>query len=399
MKSVEILFWIAAFIVFYTYLGYGLLLVVVVKIKELILRGRAKVLPQDDLLPDVTLFIASYNEESIIREKIENCRELDYPKDKLTVLFVTDGTDDGSVEILRKASAEGGLPEIIVEHRAERMGKAAAFNRGISFVKTPLVIFTDANTMLNKEAVKSIVREFTDPSVGCVAGEKSVRDVASGHGAVATEGLYWKYESFLKKMDYRLFTAVGAAGELFAIRTCLFEKLSDDTLLDDFMLSMNIAADGYKIAYCSDAYAVEGTSADMREEAKRKVRISAGGLQSVWRLRRLFNIFRYGTLTFQYVSHRVLRWTITPLMLPVLFLLNLILVLFSYGDIYLYFLILQLLFYVLAFAGWRFSMRGVKKQLLYVAYYFVFMNINVFLGVTYLMKRNNTGVWEKARRA
>src|SRR5574344_539720 len=380
MKTIEILLWSSVFIVFYTYIGYGLLLLLLVKIKESVCKPKDKIIPSDGELPEVTLFIAAYNEKSVIREKIENCRSLDYPMEKLKILFVTDGTNDGSVEILRKVESDGKLPAIIVEHSADRMGKAAAFNRGISFVKSPLVVFTDANTMLNAESIRNIVLEFTDSSVGCVAGEKRVQKGEAGKGAVATEGIYWKYESFLKAMDYRLCTAVGAAGELFTVRTALFEKLSKDTLLDDFMLSMNIASKGYKIAYCSDAYAV-------------------GGLQSVWRLRRLLNLFRYGTLSFQYISHRVLRWTLAPLMLPFMLLFNLLLVFGSAGMIYNIMILLQLLFYVTGVAGWCFSKFGIKKKLPYVVYYFIFMNINVYAGAIYLTKRKGSGVWEKAKRA
>ena len=150
------------------------------------------------------------------------------------------------------------------------------------------MVFTDANTMLNLEAVTEIVRCFEDPQVGCVAGEKRVAD-AGGAGAAATEGVYWKYESKLKELDYRLYSAVGAAGELFAVRRGLWQTLPEDTLLDDFVCSMLIASQGYKIAYCKEAYALETPSADMGEEGKRKKRIAAGGLQSVWRLRKLLN--------------------------------------------------------------------------------------------------------------
>ena len=149
---------------------------------------------------------------------------------------------------------------------------------------------------------------FANPKVGCVAGEKRIAVQDKPNAASGGEGLYWKYESALKRLDYRLYSAVGAAGELFAIRTSLFEQMPPDTLLDDFILSLRIAMRGYKIAYSKEAYALESASLNMREEEKRKVRISAGGLQSVWRLRGLLNIFRYGILSFQYISHRVLRW-------------------------------------------------------------------------------------------
>lgn len=132
--------------------------------------------------------------------------------------------------------------------------------------------------MLNTDAIKEIVHSFSNPEVGCVAGEKRV-DTQSAQGATAGEGIYWRYESALKDLDDRLYSAVGAAGELFAIQTCLFEQMPADTLLDDFILSLRIAAKGYKIAYCKEAYATETASLNMKEEEKRKIRIAAGGLQ------------------------------------------------------------------------------------------------------------------------
>lgn len=153
-------------------------------------------------------------------------------------------------------------------------------------------------------------------------GRRKARRRDRGYGRAATEGIYWKYESKLKELDDRLYSAVGAAGELFAVRRELWQTLREDTLLDDFVCSMLIAAQGYRIAYCKGAYALETPSADMGEEGKRKKRIAAGGLQSVWRLRKLLNPFRYGVLWFQYVSHRVLRWTLTPVVLAALLPLN-----------------------------------------------------------------------------
>ena len=189
-------------------------------------------------------------------------------------------------------------------YQPQREGKTAALNRGIRFVTTPLVVFTDANTHLNREALREIVRAFANPKVGWVAGEKRIALQDKDNAASGGEGLYWKYESALKQLDSRLYSAVGAAGELFAIRRELYEEMPADTLLDDFILSLRIVMRGYTIAYCADAYAVENGSADMHEEEKRKVRIAAGGLQSVWRLRALLNPLRYGVFCFQYIPPR-----------------------------------------------------------------------------------------------
>lgn len=382
------LFWFGLFIVFYTYIGYGILLYLLVGIKETVKKKTIRALP--DPLPDVTLFIAAYNEEDIILKKMENCRALSYPADKLHIVWVTDGSNDRTNE--RLAAYE----DVTVLFNPERKGKTAALNRGMQYVSTPYVVFTDANTMLNTDAIKEIVRCFSNPEVGCVAGEKRV-DTQSAQGATAGEGIYWKYESALKDLDDRLYSAVGAAGELFAIQTRLFEQMPSDTLLDDFILSLRIAAKGYKIAYCKDAYATETASLNMKEEEKRKIRIAAGGLQSVWRLKGLFNIFRYGTLSFQYVSHRVLRWTLTPLMLFLLLPANLVLALTG-NPFYIGVLILQLLFYAAAYAGYRMEQRNLRNKLLFIPYYFIFMNINVIRGFFYLNKNKGNGVWSKAKR-
>ncbi len=291
-----------------------------------------------------------------------------------------------------------GLNIYFLYFKPERMGKSAAVTRAMSFVTSPIVVFTDANTMLNKESVLEIVRMFENKKVGCVAGEKRVVGNKADE-ASSTEGIYWKYESKLKELDYRLYSAVGAAGELFALRRELFEPLPDDTLLDDFVLSMKIAMNGHVIAYCKDAYAIEEASAGMKEEGKRKVRIAAGGLQSIIRLKPLLNIFRYGTLSWQYTSHRVLRWSVTPLFLFLLFPLNIILCIFEPHSV-LYFTIfaLQVLFYLSALLGYYGALKGIKSKLLYISYYFVFMNINVFKGIGYLCKNKGRGTWEKAKR-
>lgn len=383
------LFWIGLFIVFYTYLGYGILLYLLVKIKELFRKPTSLALPAP--LPEVSLFIAAYNEEDIVASKMENCRALDYPADKLKIVWVTDGSNDRTNEYLKE------YPDVTVLYQPQRKGKTAALNRGIHYISTPYVIFTDANTMLNKEAITEIIRQFSDPKVGCVAGEKRV-EIQKEQGATAGEGIYWKYESALKALDYRLYSAVGAAGELFAVRTELFEQMPPDTLLDDFILSLRIAQKGYKIAYCKDAYATETASLNMKEEEKRKIRIAAGGLQSIWRLRSLLNIFRYGTLSFQYISHRVLRWTITPIILFLLIPLNILLA--CKGDItYIFLLLLQAIFYIMAYAGYKLEQRSMRNKLFFIPYYFSFMNINVIRGFFYLAGNKGNGAWEKAKRS
>ena len=373
-------FWLCLAIVVYTYIGYGIVLYLLVFIKRLATKAKPLADISDDCLPEVTLMVCAYNEEDIIAEKMANTHILDYPADRLHLVWVTDGSTDNTNTLL------SAYPEVEIVYSPERRGKAAALKHGIKEVKTEIVMMTDANTMLNPGAVREIVRLMQDPKVGCVSGEKKVMAKSDSDEAAQGEGLYWKYESTLKRLDGELYSAMGAAGELCVIRRQLMTDIPDDTLLDDFIISMEIVRTGYKIAYTSKAYAMEYGSADLHEESKRKRRIAAGGLQSCWRLRSLMNPLRYPVVAFQFVSHRVLRWTITPVCLFALIPLNTILVLSGEGIIYTVIWVLQILFYASAAAGLRISK------------YFVFMNLNVFRGMAYLFN-NTSGMWEKAKRA
>jgi cellulose synthase/poly-beta-1,6-N-acetylglucosamine synthase-like glycosyltransferase len=394
MESLKLLFWILLFVVFYTYVGYGMVLFTLIKIKRFIKKNKEKTYPFYQ--PEVTLFIPAYNEKDYVDQKMKNSMELDYPRDKIKIFWVTDGSDDGTNKKLKK------YENVKVFHKVQRKGKINAMNRVMPKVTTPIVIFSDANTLLGKDSIKHIVECFANEKVGCVSGEKRIlnkqKDTASGAG----EGLYWKYESTLKKWDAELYSVVGAAGELFAIRTELYKEVEQDTLLDDFIISLRVAQSGYTIQYNPNAFAIESASANVEEELKRKIRISAGGIQSVARLRSLLNIFKYRTLSFQYFSHRVLRWTLTPMSL---ILLIPVLTIMAYNEgvlnfgLYAFLFWLQLLFYVAALVGWFLENRSTRLKILFIPYYFFIMNLSVVLGFIRYLKNNQSVNWERAKRA
>lgn len=393
MTTLKILFWICFILCVYTYVGYGILLYLLVLLKRLV-KGKPQQmeLPADSQLPDVAFMVCAYNEQDVVEMKMQNIRELDYPKDKLHVIWVTDGSSDNTNEYLK------AYPDVEIVFSPERRGKTAALNHGISQVKSEITVMTDANTMVNREAIREIVRCMQDPQVACVAGEKRVLSRHEGEIAAEGEGLYWKYESTLKRLDSELYSAMGAAGELNAIRTKLYEPMPETALLDDFVMSMRMVEQGYKIAYTSTAYAMEYGSANLEEESKRKRRIAAGGLQSSWWLRSMMNPFKNFVVAFQFVSHRVLRWSITPIAMMALIPLNVALVMMKAGTVYTIIWILQILFYLAAFSGYLLEQRGRKNKLLYVPYYFLFMNVNVFRGIHYLRTHQGGGTWEKAKR-
>ncbi|ASZ13148.1 glycosyltransferase family 2 protein [Chitinophaga pendula] len=381
-------FWIGLAILFYSYIGYGIVLYIVLRIKRLLF-GRPRT-SEHAFLPDVTLLIAAYNEEDFIAEKIHNSLALEYPEHKLQIVIVTDGSTDNTNNIIRQ------YPRVQLLHDPQRNGKAAAVNRAMQYINTPFVVCCDANTVLNREAVYHLVQHFANDNVGAVAGEKKVIAAdTEGQG----EGMYWKYESLLKKWDAELYSVMGAAGELFAIRTSLYEPISPDTILDDFMISFHINMKGKKVMYEPKAYAMESSSASLTEEHKRKVRISAGGFQSILRLLPLLNFFRYPRITWQYVSHRVLRWTLAPLSLPLTLIANILLVIGRAGYIYDILLVLQAGFYAAAFAGYTLAKRQVKNKYLYIAFYFLFMNMAVFQGFARFIRKRQSGVWERSQRS
>jgi len=385
-----ILFWFCVFIIFYTYAGYGLLLFVLVQLKRLFLRKEELPYP-DEELPHVTVVIAAYNEEEIIGEKIQNTLALDYPSEKLRFLVVTDGSSDNTPAIVRQ------YPAITLLHQAERKGKINAVQHAMQRVNSEIVLLTDANTFLNKDALRKIVRHYSNPAVGAVAGEKRVH-IAPTADATAGEGFYWKYESKLKQWDAELYSVMGAAGELFSFRTRLYRPVAPDTILDDFMLSINVVLSGYRIVYEPEAYALEMSSASVQEELKRKVRIAAGGIQAVRRLPQLWNVFRYPVLSFQYISHRVLRWTITPFLLVSVFFLNALVVGKGGATFYVWFLVAQGLFYGLSLAGWLLQRREVKSKFLFIPYYFCMMNYAVLAGNWRYFTGRQQVTWDKSKR-
>ncbi|HUX83722.1 MAG TPA: glycosyltransferase family 2 protein [Chitinophagaceae bacterium] len=389
MHLVPVLFWISVFLIFYSYLGYGILVTFLVTVKSLVSRPPKA---SGDRTPGVTLVVAAYNEEDSMPAKIRNCLELDYPPDQLRVLFITDGSTDGTPGLVR---AEPGL---ILLHQAARLGKTAALNRAMQQVETDLVVFSDANTLLNPQAIRNIVRHYQDPRIGGVAGEKKVIGPQNQTGAGSGEGLYWKYESWLKRMDSALWTVVGAAGELFSIRTSLFEPLPPGIILDDFVISLRVAARGYRVAYEPHAFAMETPSSSIREEQKRKVRISAGGFQAMILLKGLLLVYRHPVLSFQYISHRVLRWTLTPLALPLALLCNLLLAARNPGPVYVWLLALQLGFYGVSLTGLYLAGKNIRNRFLFVPYYFLFMNYSVYLGFFRFLRGRQTVIWEKAAR-
>ncbi len=389
--KVTTLFWFCLLVIVYNYIGYTLLMAIIAFFKRMFFHKPAI---QSDYTPEVTLLIPAYNEIDYIDSKTLNTNKLNYPEDKLKVIWVTDGSNDGSVERLK------AIPNITVLHDEKRNGKIGAVNRAMDFIVTPIVIFCDANSMLNENCIQEIVKPFQNKNVGCVAGQKKIvyqkQDRAVGSG----EGIYWGYESIIKNLESYVNSSVGAAGELFAIRKELYTKISSDSIIEDFVISLSIIEKSYKTKYAPFAVSTETASLNIQEEMKRKIRIAYGSIQTLFRYLNILNPFKYGFYSFQYFSHKVLRWTLVPFLIPLIFILNIILLTGNDSNIiYHIFFYFQCIFYFLVFMGLILRNYKTSARIIFIPYYLIIMNLSIIKGYIRFMGSNQSVSWEKAKRS
>lgn len=388
MIGLQLLFWISCFLIFFNYIGYAVIPFFVNKL------GSQKKETPECYFPTVSFIVAAYNEEDCIEKKIINSLEQDYPKEKIEFIFITDGSSDATPLIVGRYSS---IVQLL--HQPERSGKSAALNRAIEKANGEILIFSDANTMLNKKASYFITRHYFDNEVGGVAGEKKV--VASTYSSdeiANSEGIYWKYESRLKQIDSDYYSVVGAAGELFSVRKELYELLPSSVILDDFVVSMKVAQKGFRIKYEPKAFATELPSFSIDDEHKRKVRIAAGGFQALMMLPEALKFWKHFRLSYLYISHRVLRWMVSPFCLVVIFITSLFLAL-NGSLFYIAILTAQVVVYFSAILIHLIPNLGKATKLLKLPYYFVFMNISVIQGFFRFLRRKQLSTWEKARRS
>lgn len=367
----------ALIVILYGYVAYPLLLAVL----ALVYRQRYK---KEACYPTVTLLVAAYNEEEVIEEKISNSLALDYPPERLTIVVASDGSDDQTNKIVRSFSPQG----VVLKEFRPRRGKIAVLNRILPLLHTDIVIFSDANTMYHPSAVKMLVRNFADPSVGVVSGDVILLNNHVSFGEAET--LYYKYERFIQEKESETGSIIGADGAMYAIRRELYVPPADNTILDDFVISMNVAKQGKRIVYEPDARGYEHSAPNLKEEFLRKVRIAAGAVQSL-RQRAGVPEFRQGMLLFKYCSHKVLRWGM-PVCLLTLFASNVLLL----GEpLYQLFFIMQCCFYLLAV--WGVFSRGVS-WLATVPSYFCMANIAAAVGIYRGMLGRESVTWRRVAR-
>ncbi|MFH1868334.1 MAG: glycosyltransferase family 2 protein [Candidatus Omnitrophota bacterium] len=356
------IFWFSFITLIYIFIGYPLILTVYAAIRK-------KTFKKEDIEPSVTLIIPAYNEEKVIEEKIKNSLSIDYPKDKLEIIIASDGSTDNTTKIVKKYEESS----ITLHDHKERRGKPQVLNDAVGKARGEIIVFSDASSIFDKDAVKKLVRNFADERVGCVCGDYKFgyeHETSRSKG----EGLYVRYELFIKRKEAQAGTLLGLHGAIYAIRKGLYTPLKPDMINDDYVVSAKIVEAGHMSVYEEEAVAYEKTCASRKQEFYRRMRIAAGNYQFIPELKELLNPFK-GMIFVEFVSHKLLR-TLAPFFLLLMFLASY----FAPGDFFKSIFIMQALFYIVAFIGALLESLNIHIKYLYVPYYFCLSNLAVMMG-------------------
>jgi cellulose synthase/poly-beta-1,6-N-acetylglucosamine synthase-like glycosyltransferase len=377
----EIIFIASIALLAYTYVGYSALVF-------LLSRVFAHPIRRADITPNISVIIAAYNEESDIARKIENTLALDYPKEKLEIIVASDCSTDDTDEIVRAYGPCG----VILHRRPERIGKSVAQNQAMRFSKGNVLVFSDATTMYERDALRKIVRSFADPEVGCVAGRLvyvSESEAAVGKGCRS----YWGYEVFLKECESRLGSLIGVSGCLYAVRRSNYARIALD-MSSDFVIATEIHLQGMRTVYDPEAVSTENTNKRGKDEFRMRVRIIEQTMSALGRYRQVLNPLKHGVYALQMISHKVMRY-IAPLFMVTLFGSNLFLI--NDSEFYLLTFLAQSLLYVAALAGWACARAGLKIGPLALPYYFALANAASVVAFAKFMRGEAHVTWEPLR--
>jgi cellulose synthase/poly-beta-1,6-N-acetylglucosamine synthase-like glycosyltransferase len=366
----------------YVFAGYPALAAALARVRPRPVRA------DRDFRPDVSLVVVAYNERDVIAGKLANCAALDYPPDRLELIVVTDGSDDGTDEVARS------FPGVRVLHQPERAGKLAAMNRAAGLARGGFLVFTDANNVYTSEALRELVAPFADPTVGIATGRKAIDD-GSGRPLDRAEGLYWRYESKLKEWEAASGSVTAVAGEILAFRRSAFMSPPAGTMNEDFVQAMLSAAAGWRLAYVPRAVSLEPASATIADEAVRRSRLVTGRWQALAALLPLL-LRRNPRLFWQVVSHKGLR-PLVPAALAAVAIANVPLA--RRRRWARRFASAQLAFYALAALGRRADRRGRRSRVLYVPYWFCRMNAATLGGFRDYVAGRREAVWAKVARS
>ena len=342
---------------------------------------------EENEVPFVSLIIAAYNEEKVIEAKIQNSLKLDYPEKLFELIVVSDGSDDSTPEIVKKYSDQG----VVNLHSPERKGKSAALNRAAEHARGDILVFSDANNDFSDDAIKHLVKHFNDEKVGAVTGAKKIYQNNSREASKG-DGLYWNYESAIKKAESHLGSITAAEGEILAVRKSTFKSIDPTLINDDAAITFDLVKSGYRVLYEANAIAYEQASIDLVDDINVKIRMTSGGFQTISREKKFLFPPR-SWFAFSFISHKVLRW-LAPHLLILIFFLSII----SLDNTLVKgFLFLQILFYLISIYGW-FIRKAYLPGWVYIPMYFSVMNVALFLGFIRYFNKSQGVNWTKAKR-
>jgi len=371
------IFWISLFIVFYAYFGYPIVLALIGKLVRKPVKR-----PHGDYTPKISVLIPVYNEENVIREKVENTLKLNYPTSEIEVLFISDGSDDRTNEIID--SYQSDFIRLIPLN--ERKGKANALNVGLKESKNDIIIFSDASILLDKNSIKEIVQPFYDAAIGCVTGEDHIKDSGG-------EGAYGRYELWLRNLESKVHSIVGASGSFYAQRKHLCEQFGGG-LAPDFLSVLNTVEKGYRAVAEPRAFGFMTSVQSTADEFNRKIRTLIRGISVLFYKKSLLNITHYGTFSFCLISHKLIRWLV-PFFLISLYISN---IYAATTIFYSVFLILQSVFYFLAILAY-FNVAGLGEILFgKIALYFTMVNVSIFIAWKRYWSGVRQEIWDPSKR-
>ncbi len=380
------LFWLLVFICVYAYFGYPIILI-------LASFFRHKLVNKDEqFTPSITFIVAAYNEENVIEKKLDNLISQYYDAAKIEIIIASDGSTDSTEKIVLTRGGKDRRIKLLV---LPRLGKANALNRAFEASTGDILVFTDANAMLDSNATRFLAANFADSEVGCVAGNQHYSRSETTSGSSLGEILYWRYDRWIKYLETMVGNAVSADGALYAVRRKLFVPINDPAATDDFSISTRVVPQGYRLVYEARAEVVEATTGNSTREFKRKARIINRGLRSLFGLGKYLLPWIGGFYSIQLISHKLLR-RFVPAILPFLLFLNVLI--FSINRFYLFSLVLQLFVYVMGFLG--FALRNTawgKMYFLYIPYYFCQANVAGLLGLFWFIRGQQITNWSPQR--
>ena len=374
---------LSIFLTLYVYIGYPLVLALLAWLRP------RKHTVDENLEPKVSLIVSCYNEEDVVSEKIENCLALDYPKDKLEIVFVSDGSEDGTDSIIKQFSDQG----VRLIRQEGRLGKTSALNMAVPGTSGDIIVFSDANAMYDRKAVRKLVRNFASDEVGYVVGAALYTD-GDESSAAQSEDRYWKYEVFIKEMESKLHSVVGGDGAIYAIRKPLFDTLDKEDI-NDFVNPLQIISKGYRGVFDKEAFCLERTAGEFDKEGRRKQRIVNRSFRGLMKVSEVLNPFKYGLFSFEVVSHKLMRWLVPVFLVCIVFCSGIL----AYYNIGLAenLVILEVLFFFLALIGWIKSKQEHISPLFFYPYYFALVNLNSLLGIYRALRGDIQVTWSTSR--